>query len=164
MLGHKLDYCRRATPKSWYCFSDDVDYFVMSCGKFMYLFTLCDRYFIIGYAGCVQASRNGLSSTDAMTIREKWGYNELVEVTRNPFLVFLSYFWGPMPVMICECGVSNDNQVASTPTERALCRGGNYHRAGEVHRCRRGLGRFRRVDVPSGGTSSCVRAAELIKP
>ncbi len=32
--------------------------------------------------------------------RAEWGYNELAEKKRHPLLVFLSYFWGPMPVMI----------------------------------------------------------------
>ncbi|RYY32482.1 hypothetical protein EON62_05305 [archaeon] len=44
--------------------------------------------------------RTGL--TDA-TVRERfaiYGYNELDEKKVNPLLVFLSYFWGPMPVMI----------------------------------------------------------------
>ena len=30
----------------------------------------------------------------------EWGFNELPSKTRHPLLVFLSYFWGPMPVMI----------------------------------------------------------------
>ena len=31
----------------------------------------------------------------------EWGYNELPSKTRHPLLVFLSYVWGPMPIMIC---------------------------------------------------------------
>lgn len=33
-------------------------------------------------------------------LQAQWGPNELPEKKVNPFLLFLSYFWGPMPVMI----------------------------------------------------------------
>ena len=33
-------------------------------------------------------------------LREKYGFNELAEKKVNPFLLFLSYLWGPMPAMI----------------------------------------------------------------
>lgn len=33
-------------------------------------------------------------------LREEYGFNELTEEEVNPFLKFLSYFWGPMPIMI----------------------------------------------------------------
>jgi H+-transporting ATPase len=32
--------------------------------------------------------------------RAQWGFNELPEKKRSPLLIFLSYFWGPMPIMI----------------------------------------------------------------
>jgi len=40
--------------------------------------------------------------TDAIVRQriEEFGYNELVEDEVNPWLKFLSYFWGPMPIMI----------------------------------------------------------------
>lgn len=34
------------------------------------------------------------------SLTEKWGKNELPEKVRNPILMFLSYFTGPMPTMI----------------------------------------------------------------
>ena len=30
----------------------------------------------------------------------EWGPNELPEKKRHPLLILLSYFWGPMPIMI----------------------------------------------------------------
>ncbi len=45
-------------------------------------------------------SPNGLSQEEAVRRLEQYGYNELVEKKANPFLKFLSYFWGPIPWMI----------------------------------------------------------------
>jgi H+-transporting ATPase len=42
----------------------------------------------------------GLSDSEAKSRIEKYGYNELVEEKVNPFLKFLTYFWGPIPWMI----------------------------------------------------------------
>jgi len=42
----------------------------------------------------------GLSTELVEARRAEWGYNELAEKKRHPFLIFLSYFWGPMPIMI----------------------------------------------------------------
>ena len=42
----------------------------------------------------------GLSDSEAESRIEKYGYNELTEEKANPFLKFLSYFWGPIPWMI----------------------------------------------------------------
>lgn len=42
----------------------------------------------------------GLTEAEAAQRLEQFGYNELVEESVNPFLKFLSYFWGPMPCMI----------------------------------------------------------------
>ena len=38
--------------------------------------------------------------SEVMARREEFGFNELTEEKTNPFLKFLSYFWGPMPCMI----------------------------------------------------------------
>jgi H+-transporting ATPase len=46
------------------------------------------------------SSPEGLSEADALERLERSGYNELAEKTVNPFLKFLSYFWGPIPWMI----------------------------------------------------------------
>jgi H+-transporting ATPase len=46
------------------------------------------------------ASPSGLSTAEARQRLEKFGYNELPEKKENPFLKFLSYFWGPIPWMI----------------------------------------------------------------
>jgi H+-transporting ATPase len=43
---------------------------------------------------------NGLTQAEAARRLEKYGYNELAEKATNPFLKFLSYFWGPIPWMI----------------------------------------------------------------
>src|SRR5579872_1028005 len=45
-------------------------------------------------------TRNGLSNTEAQARLAAHGYNELPEQRTNPFLKFLSYFWGPIPGMI----------------------------------------------------------------
>jgi len=51
--------------------------------------------------GTVTATgQNSLSSNDIGKLREKYGYNELPEEDKNPVVVFLSYFWGPIPWMI----------------------------------------------------------------
>ena len=45
-------------------------------------------------------SADGLSATEAQARLSKYGYNELPEEKTNPYLKFLSYFWGPIPWMI----------------------------------------------------------------
>jgi H+-transporting ATPase len=47
-----------------------------------------------------QNSSQGLSSSEAQARLTEYGYNELPEEKTNPFLKFLSYFWGPIPWMI----------------------------------------------------------------
>merc|ERR1719428_630870 len=42
----------------------------------------------------------GLSTREARDRLLRDGYNELAEDTQNPCLKFLSYYWGPMPIMI----------------------------------------------------------------
>ena len=43
---------------------------------------------------------DGLSSETYAARFEEYGPNVLEEVKKNECLVFLSYFWGPMPIMI----------------------------------------------------------------
>ncbi|MCB0281755.1 MAG: plasma-membrane proton-efflux P-type ATPase [Calditrichae bacterium] len=43
---------------------------------------------------------DGLTDQEIQSSREKHGFNEITEHHKNPFLKFLSYFWGPIPVMI----------------------------------------------------------------
>lgn len=45
-------------------------------------------------------SSNGLSQDEAERRLVQYGFNELKEVKKNPYLKFLSYFWGPIPWMI----------------------------------------------------------------
>ena len=49
---------------------------------------------------CLGSSSDGLSQAEAQSRLSIYGYNELAEKKVNPFLKFLSYFWGPIPVMI----------------------------------------------------------------
>ncbi|MGE5307316.1 MAG: plasma-membrane proton-efflux P-type ATPase [Alphaproteobacteria bacterium] len=42
----------------------------------------------------------GLSQAEAQRRLAQYGYNEIVEKETNPFLKFLTYFWGPIPWMI----------------------------------------------------------------
>jgi H+-transporting ATPase len=46
------------------------------------------------------SSPDGLSQAEAQHRLSEYGYNELAEKKVNPFLKFLSYFWGPIPGMI----------------------------------------------------------------
>ncbi len=45
-------------------------------------------------------THKGFTSAHADELRKTWGWNELPEKKKNVILLFLSYFWGPMPVMI----------------------------------------------------------------
>jgi H+-transporting ATPase len=45
-------------------------------------------------------STTGLNSAEVTTLREQYGFNDIPEEKRNPFLKFLGYFWGPIPWMI----------------------------------------------------------------
>jgi magnesium-transporting ATPase (P-type) len=42
----------------------------------------------------------GLSSTEVLNRQREFGKNELPEKKISPILQFLSYLWGPMPIMI----------------------------------------------------------------
>ena len=42
----------------------------------------------------------GLTSDEARTRQDQYGFNEIVEKSVNPFRKFLTYFWGPIPWMI----------------------------------------------------------------
>jgi H+-transporting ATPase len=48
----------------------------------------------------LETSTDGLSQQEAQNRLEKYGYNEIEEERVNPILKFLSYFWGPIPIMI----------------------------------------------------------------
>ncbi|HEX9253079.1 MAG TPA: plasma-membrane proton-efflux P-type ATPase [Ignavibacteriaceae bacterium] len=47
-----------------------------------------------------ESSDKGISASSAKERIELYGYNEISEKKVNPFLKFLSYFWGPIPWMI----------------------------------------------------------------
>ncbi|MEW6141696.1 MAG: plasma-membrane proton-efflux P-type ATPase [Chloroflexota bacterium] len=48
----------------------------------------------------LKSGQDGLSNDDVQARLSAYGYNELPEKKVNPLLKFLSYFWGPIPVMI----------------------------------------------------------------
>jgi H+-transporting ATPase len=48
----------------------------------------------------LKASSEGLSQAEAKQRLDQYGYNEISEEKTNPYLKFLSYFWGPIPWMI----------------------------------------------------------------
>lgn len=53
----------------------------------------------------LDVSPSGLSENEAGKRLNEYGPNELVEKKENPLLKFLSYFWGPIPVMIMVAAV-----------------------------------------------------------
>jgi magnesium-transporting ATPase (P-type) len=53
------------------------------------------------------ASPAGLSQVEAQRRLAQYGYDELSETTINPFLKFLTYFWGPIPGSILRQGESD---------------------------------------------------------
>ena len=48
----------------------------------------------------LESSPKGLSQAEAQKRLTKYGPNEIAEKKTNPFLKFLTYFWGPIPWMI----------------------------------------------------------------
>ena len=48
----------------------------------------------------LESSPDGLSQSEAQKRLAHYGPNEIEEKKTNPFLKFLSYFWGPIPWMI----------------------------------------------------------------
>jgi len=52
----------------------------------------------------LNSSTSGLSQSEAQARLAQYGPNQIEEKQTNPFLKFLTYFWGPIPWMI-ECAV-----------------------------------------------------------
>jgi H+-transporting ATPase len=50
--------------------------------------------------GKLSSSKKGLSSSEAEKRLQQYGPNALPEKKVNPIIKFLSYFWGPIPIMI----------------------------------------------------------------
>ena len=48
----------------------------------------------------LESSAQGLTSAQARSRLQRYGPNEMAEQHRNPILVFLGYFWAPIPWMI----------------------------------------------------------------
>ncbi|MEZ5394146.1 MAG: cation-transporting P-type ATPase [Bryobacterales bacterium] len=48
----------------------------------------------------LKTSPEGLTKAEAERRLTQYGYNEIAEKAANPFLKFLTYFWGPIPWMI----------------------------------------------------------------
>jgi H+-transporting ATPase len=48
----------------------------------------------------LNTSSHGLTKEEVQHRLEKYGYNEIEEKKESPVLKFLSYFWGPIPIMI----------------------------------------------------------------
>ncbi|MDA8217248.1 MAG: plasma-membrane proton-efflux P-type ATPase [Dehalococcoidales bacterium] len=52
----------------------------------------------------LESSPEGLSGTEAAQRLEQYGYNELAERKESALRKFMSYFWGPIPIMIIVAG------------------------------------------------------------
>ncbi|HEY9245979.1 MAG TPA: cation-transporting P-type ATPase, partial [Candidatus Methanoperedens sp.] len=48
----------------------------------------------------LETSTNGISESEAEKRLEIFGYNEITEKKKNPFLEFLLRYWGPMPWLL----------------------------------------------------------------
>ena len=48
----------------------------------------------------MDSSENGLSDSEVQRRIVQYGYNEIVNNNKNPFVKSFSYFWGPIPIMI----------------------------------------------------------------
>jgi H+-transporting ATPase len=48
----------------------------------------------------LETSTDGLTESEAVKRLEIFGYNEIVEEKKNPFLEFLLRYWGPMPWLL----------------------------------------------------------------
>lgn len=53
----------------------------------------------------LHSSQDGLNQADAQRCLSEYGYNEIAEKKTNQVLKFLSYFWGPIPVMIAVAAI-----------------------------------------------------------
>jgi H+-transporting ATPase len=60
------------------------------------------------------SSPDGLSQAEAQKRLTQYGPNEIEEKKTNPFLKFLTYFWGPIPWMI-EAAVKNARRATPSP-------------------------------------------------
>lgn len=50
--------------------------------------------------GPTHKSTTGLTSADVIELQNQYGFNDIPEGRKHPFLKFISYFWGPIPWMI----------------------------------------------------------------
>lgn len=57
--------------------------------------------------------KTGLSDALVESRFAEYGYNELPEKKVNPLLMFLAYFWGPMPIMIWAAAIIELGQSAA---------------------------------------------------
>lgn len=123
----------------------------------------------------IQAANHttGLTGAEVKELEAKWGPNALPEKVcntlrrsasdnshpmlrslqkRNKFLVFLSYFWGPMPIMIWyDCRATN----LTTIIKLCSLQDCHYHRAGQIHCCGRRMGRLCCADGAAGTQCGC---------
>lgn len=51
-------------------------------------------------AGDAEPHTGGLSHQEVADLRVRYGFNDLPEEKKHPFLKFIGYFWGPIPWMI----------------------------------------------------------------
>jgi len=82
-----------------------------SCRLFACPTPILPHFFVIFVLQTDQ--KTGLSDALVESRFAQYGYNELPEKKVNPLLMFLAYFWGPMPIMIWAAAIIELGQSAA---------------------------------------------------
>lgn len=68
-----------------------------------------------------QGSLTGLPSAEVIELREQYGFNDIPEEKKNPFLKFLGYFRGPIPWMIEAAAILSRSSHAGKILPSSFC-------------------------------------------
>ncbi len=95
------------------------------------------------------SSPDGLSQAEAQKRLTQYGPNEIEEKKTNPFLKFLTYFWGPIPWMI-EAAVILSGVVRHWPDFFIILLSAGFQRRGRLLGRTPGGQRHRRPEGQAG--------------